>query len=1794
MAASVNSLIQVQDLQKHYNRGTIKALDGVTVNGASVDVTASLNDGEGEGSSAQLASSAPASVKNENGESVSVELTLIGAKSNTAVAKNDSINVASMTGASVNAPGKALKVTSDANALALPVVQIPDTEIGYVAVGLTVIVSKANGQFTAFIDTTDSEITVSSVSVINTYTAKADAKTTQAVGGVTANLLSADVNIADAQVTTQAEAGIRGNGIMTVSGDVTVKVEGVATAYAGLATSAAEIAGVNIAANSVTAEMKAQQCAYIEDASITASRASVISELNKGRTDGAVAELGSVTTGSFSASLIGATTNTAKACADATSHAYIDGASVDVGDGDITVRSDATSNVIADVKLPDGSIGLVSVGLNVMQAEANGNFLAYLNGTTATVIADTLDITSVYTSDAVARTSQSKHGIHASGVNAQVNSADASVGTVAGAGVGLDIGQDEDSGDSDGEGDLRIQVDTISILADGTAKAKAHVAMQSGVAFIDAVANALKATVSAEQKAQLNGAVVDADINDAQSDKTASVSVVSRFNDGSEEGAVAELGSITDKTVSASYYSASVSEARAEMAGKSEASITGASIASDSVSVLNEATSFAKACTKEASASAGYVSIGVTVVDALANGSFNAYIDTTDASVDAGTVDVSNTYTATADSKTAQSVGALTAISGKTNVANAEVGVQAEAGIKGNGSVIADGDVAVKAVGTATAEAGISTATLAITGIDVAANVLTATLEAEQYAYIKDTNVKAANVSVISELNKGRTDGAVAELGSITTGSFSATLVGANANSATATADAVNHAYASGASIDVGNGVLDIIADATSNATADVRLPANVGLASIGVNVMNAYANGNYQAYLNGSSGNVTAGNVNIRNTYKANANAKTAQSVSVNAVSGQTNVANAYTGIDSGAGVNTDRDAGDDDGEGDPALSIKATNLSILADGTAMAKAEVATQSNVSLASAVVNVLTATVDAQQKAQLNDAHVEATSVTVNSKFNDGTNEGAEAVLGSATTGSISASVYSGTVNVVAAKVGSSDRILSEASAANAHIKAATVSVQNDAKSYAKAHTQAASASIGLVNVGAVHVDADADGLFAATVRDGSVIEADTVNVRSNVTATSEAVAEQPKASFTFAAGTVNMANADTGMVNEASVSDSDIIATGKFTGSDESIRVYADATATAFATIKAPTVAVSGGNLLISDVDASVSAQQTASISGGSVNAAHQTEVIAWLNDNGSQGAEAKLEATYVGISGANINTNTADATVTSVNDAFVSGTDFGSENDPSGQLRILSDAISYSKAHYTSSAFQANGANLGVMVMNAKAAGSYDAYLDSSDAEIYVDSIDIDVDLGSESIAKSSQPAGGFSAEAVSGQVNRAVASSTTSASGGIRGSGIIVSGDIDILVDGSNSFANADVDGKEVSISGVSVGVNLAESNLDMSQSAYIEGEGTISSSGDVSVVSRMNDGSASTELGSNGGADVSLIAGTAHWADANAKMENDSHISGNVTIDMAGVVSVLAQTNGTSVTAKSESNDTAASLAALNVIHTHAKIEGMSTTAAIGDGAVIRADSVSVKALATGTEMISKPEVPSNAFSGVDGKDVQAHSTVRSNSTKAGIGSGVDIETTGDVVIYAETDTKMLSETNKNTSVSLVGVGRYQFFNNVDSQTAEAYLDGKVLAGGDLNIEAKNKVEGDSKVNNSSVGAVTSGETKISMTVNQKSTVSVGAGADAEAKGDVTLKANAYVDLHGIVNTKDVGLGEDSTARIDLTWNREQLITVGDNARLVSRYGDLSILSGDSSVYVNYKFTGHLVII
>ncbi|MBO5502602.1 MAG: hypothetical protein J6A48_11320, partial [Clostridia bacterium] len=388
----------------------------------------------------------------------------------------------------------------------------------------------------------------------------------------------------------------------------------------------------------------------------------------------------------------------------------------------------------------------------------------------------------------------------------------------------------------------------------------------------------------------------------------------------------------------------------------------------------------------------------------------------------------------------------------------------------------------------------------------------------------------------------------------------------------------------------------------------------------------------------------------------------------------------------------------------------------------------------------------------------------------------------------------------------------------------------------------------------------------------------------------------------------------------------------------------------------------------------------------------------------------------------------------------------------------------------------------------------------------------------------------------------------------------------------------------------------------------NLSMSQNAYIMGDGTVNTTGSVQVMSKMNNASSTSELGSNGGTNAGFVTSGNQWADANASMSNTATIQGNVRIDTDNAVEVLAQTNALTVTARAEAANVAANVAAMDVVLTHAKIDNMTTSASIGGNAKIHAGSVSVKAYAGHydeatvskddvNQLISTAEVPTTSVSGVNKKIVRAHATVGTNTTSANVGAKAIITTTGDVTIYAETNTKMDASTNKATNVSLAEVGRYEFYNTVNNQSTDVSLNGKVFAGNDLNVEARDKVEADSWMNSTSIGAVNSDNNKVEMTVTQSSAVSIGENADVEARNNATLKANAYVDLHGIVNTTNVSLGESSKASISLTWTRTQNISIGKNARLAARYGDLNILCGDKTepyMYADLDMGGGGVIV
>ncbi len=341
--------------------------------------------------------------------------------------------------------------------------------------------------------------------------------------------------------------------------------------------------------------------------------------------------------------------------------------------------------------------------------------------------------------------------------------------------------------------------------------------------------------------------------------------------------------------------------------------------------------------------------IGVTVVFSEANGTFEAYADTSGGSISAAVIHISNTYKADSDASAMQpNKGSfnLNYLSVNGNFATAIVGAAANTGIQGGGTVnVGSGSVTITATGTATADAVIEVPTFSVSAITIGADSAVALQSAIQNTYIKGAFVTAGSVAITSDLNKkdGTTlpTSAYATIGQGSNAvggiTVSLSLYSAKVNVTVATADATNNAFTSGAGFDVA-GAITISGNSTSYALANLTESVSVSLASIGVNTLYAYAEGTFGAYMELGSQNVSAGSISITNDYEAKADATVRQpaggtGLDFSGVDIEGNIAlaeittNANTGIrgNSQGTVSTDGD-----------ITITATGVS-----TALAKVE-------------------------------------------------------------------------------------------------------------------------------------------------------------------------------------------------------------------------------------------------------------------------------------------------------------------------------------------------------------------------------------------------------------------------------------------------------------------------------------------------------------------------------------------------------------------------------------------------------------------------------------------------------------------------------------------------------------------------------------------------------------------------------------------------------------------------------------------------------------------------------------
>lgn len=390
------------------------------------------------------------------------------------------------------------------------------------------------------------------------------------------------------------------------------------------------------------------------------------------------------------------------------------------------------------------------------------------------------------------------------------------------------------------------------------------------------------------------------------------------------------------------------------------------------------------------SAAVGNISVGVTVSYVSLKSANLAFIDTEGVSIKSinGSIDVfagreSESGKNIATAETEAVAGAAGGIAVNLNAAVADNNAKNNAVVSGSGSLSARYAVNVAANGEATAKAKVTGVTVSV--VSVAGSFAVSLLRSEQLAELKEANVSAGGLSVISNLNKNIDEVSEAELETGTGG-----LITVTANVAVAYGRSRSVANVMPQSLTVTGGNVKVGSYGNANVLSKTsNLDVSVASAAMMVNV--AYSQSVFEAILELPLGSVvTAGSVVVETKYRANATADLTPSlggVKVNLASIGANVV--VSNADSSARAEVK-------GRG----SINADTLRILADGTAVSTALTkAPNLSANVVSIAANVVVAHLDAQNRAILAGCSVTGAEVSIDAKLNDGDNEGAYAKLG---------------------------------------------------------------------------------------------------------------------------------------------------------------------------------------------------------------------------------------------------------------------------------------------------------------------------------------------------------------------------------------------------------------------------------------------------------------------------------------------------------------------------------------------------------------------------------------------------------------------------------------------------------------------------------------------------------------------------------------------------------------------------------------------------------------------------
>ena len=466
----------------------------------------------------------------------------------------------------------------------------------------------------------------------------------------------------------------------------------------------------------------------------------------------------------------------------------------------------------------------------------------------------------------------------------------------------------------------------------------------------------------------------------------------------------------------------------------------------------------------------------------------------------------------------------------------------------------------------------------------------------------------------------------------------------------------------------------------------------------------------------------------------------------------------------------------------------------------------------------------------------------------------------------------------------------------------------------------------------------------------------------------------------------------------------------------------------------------------------------------------------------------------------------------------------------------------------------------------------------------------------------------------GGIRLDAADLAVNLALAKNTAYAGAQLYAAGGTASvGNVDVKVSGA-ARTNAIVRSAKLTISGVAIGVDIANANGSMKQAADIELDQATMTAKSVSVGSLGKTAETTATVGMTGGAsedefDIKLVNVDVNWARAKENLDSTAMIRGGSSASSVLNADTLAVMTGM----ENDGQTKAEAVTSLGVEIGLATGSGLDSKATTGDS--FNSVLSGLTANVAGKSNISAIGSTTARAEGTAPGTYTAGLDVNVSNIYAGVGSNDDNQTAmvliGDDTVLNSGDTLDLWAMNsgfavtefvKKTQYTLVGV-------KVASIPTESWYNTGVLignnaklnaTGGSLNVTSDSIAGAKSTIDASSLGlAFDYNSMKGKNSITDRNTIDIGQGTALTADvGDISILGTTNTRAQAMSKLKGVGVIAGEVVDAANTIDRQGTIYLDKNSMLQTRAGKVTIasISGDEDNIVadSYVKAGGLVAI